>query len=55
MNDDRTSFIDVVQLVPRPIGPGEIAQLRALWWRQTALSHRLPAETNIIVMEGGRL
>ena len=31
----------------------QLAETRTLWWRQTALGHRLPAETNIIVMEGG--
>ena len=49
-----TSFINVAQLVPRPIGPGEIAQLRAMWWRQAALGHRLPAEIGVIVLEGGQ-
>ena len=39
----------------RPLGPGEFAQLRALWLRQAALGHRLPAEIGVIVLEGGRL
>ncbi len=41
------------QLRPRPIGSGELASLRALWWRQAALGHRLPAEIGVIVLEGG--
>ena len=64
MNDDRdfgardnpshTSFISVAQLVPRPIGPGELAELRVMWWRQARLGHRLPAEIGIIAIEGGQ-
>ena len=38
----------------RPIGPGELAALRAIFWRQAALGHRLPAEIGVIVLEGGR-
>ena len=53
-NPSHTSFINIAQLVPRPIGPGEIAQLRAMWWRQAALGHRLPAEIGVITIEGGR-
>ncbi len=49
----RTAFIDIAQLVPCPIRPDEIPELRALWWRQAALGHRLPAETGVIVVEGG--
>ena len=49
----RTVFIEFAQLHPRPIGPGELASLRALWWRQVALGHRLPAEIGVIVIEGG--
>ncbi len=41
------------QLRPRPIGSGELASLRALWWRQAAQGHRLPAETDIILIPGG--
>ena len=36
-----------------PVG-SQLAETRALWWRQAALGHRLPAEPNIIVLEGGR-
>ena len=50
-----TPFINVAQLVPRPIGPGEIAQLRAMLWRQAALGHRLPAERGVILIAGGKL
>jgi hypothetical protein len=48
-----TIVIDVAQLVPRPIGPGELAELRVVWWRQAALGNRLPAEHGVIVIEGG--
>ena len=44
--------IPVSQLRHRPIGPGELAALRAVWWRQRALGHRLPAEIGVIVIEG---
>ena len=44
----------ISQLRPRPIGPGELAALRAIFWRQAALGHRLPAEIGVIVLEGGR-
>ncbi len=27
--------------------------LRQLWWRQTALGHRLPAEPGVILIDGG--
>ena len=50
---DPTTFIDIVQLHPRPIGPGELAALRIIFWNQAALGHRLPAEAKIIVIEGG--
>ena len=54
-NPSHTSFINVAQLVPRPIGPGELAHLRAIWWRQAAMGHRLPAELGVIVIEGWRV
>ena len=50
----RTAFIDVAQLVPRPVRPDEVPELRAIFWRQAALGHRLPAEIGVIVIEGGR-
>ena len=49
----RTAFIEFAQLVPRPVRDDEIPELRVLWWRQAALGHRLPAETGVIVVEGG--
>ncbi len=52
---DHSLDIPVSQLRPRPIGPGEVAHLRALWWRQAALGHRLPAEIGVIAIEGGRI
>ena len=42
------------QLVPRPVRAHESPELRALWWRQAALGHRLPAELDVIVIEGDR-
>ena len=50
----RIAFIPVAQLVPRPVRPSEVPELRALWWRQVALGHRLPAERGVIAIEGGR-
>ena len=52
-NSDHSLEIDPAQLRPRPIGPGELAALRARFWRQAALGHRLPAEAGIILIEGG--
>ena len=43
----------ISQLRPRPIGPGELAELRSIFWRQAALGHRLPAELGVILLEGG--
>ena len=53
-SSDHSLSIPVSQLLPRPIGPGELPELRALWWRQAAAGHRLPAEAEIILIEGGR-
>ena len=52
-NSNPIGFIDVTQLVPRDVRPDEIPELRALWWRQARLGHRLPAERGVIVIEGG--
>ena len=30
------------------------AELRAVWWHQAALGHRLPAEPGVIVIDGRR-
>ena len=49
----RTALIEFAQLVSRPACPDEIPELRAMWWRQAALGHRLPAEIGVIVVEGG--
>ncbi len=51
----RTAFIEFAQLVPRPVRDDEISELRALWWCQAALGHRLPDERGVIVIEGGRI
>jgi len=47
--------LDRAQLRPRPIGPGELAALRAIFWRQAAQGHRLPAELGVIVLDGGAI
>ena len=52
-NSDTTLEIPVSQLLPRPIGPGELAALRALWWRQARLGHHPPAARGVIVIEKG--
>ncbi len=49
----RTAFIKFAQLVHRDVRPDELPELRALWWRQATLGHRLPAEIGVIVVEGG--
>ena len=38
----------IAQLYHRPIGPGELASLRALWWSQASTGHGLPAEIGVI-------
>ncbi len=50
---DHSLEISISQLRHRPIRPGELASLRAMWWCQAALGHRLPAEIGVIVVEGG--
>ncbi len=52
-NSDTNLEIPLSQLHPRPIGPGELASLRAMWWRQASTGLRLPAECDIIVIAGG--
>ncbi len=52
-NPEHSLSLDHVQLRPRQIGPGELASLRAMWWRQAGTGHRLPAEIGVIVVEGG--
>ena len=47
------THLDPAQLIPRPVRADEIPELRALWWRQRALGHRLPAEAGIIAIKGG--
>ena len=53
-NSDATLDLPVSQLLPRPVRPDEIPELRGMWWRQARLGHRLPAEVGVIVIEGGR-
>ena len=49
----RTALIDISQLVPRPVRPDELLELRSIYWRQAALGHRLPAEPGIILITRG--
>ncbi len=37
-----------------PLTDRELADLRTLWWRQAALGYRLPAQPDLIVLDGGR-
>ncbi len=41
------------QLRHRPIGVGELASLRSIFWRQVSAGHRLPAEIDVILIPGG--
>ncbi len=50
---DHSLEIPTSQLLPRPVRPDEIPELRAIFWRQVALGHRLPAELGMILLEGG--
>ena len=52
---DHILNIPLSQLRHRPIGPGELATLRAIFWRQAGDGHRLPAKNGVIVIEGGAL
>jgi hypothetical protein len=45
--------VEIDQLRSRPIAPGELAALRAIFWRQAALGRRLPAEAGVILIRGG--
>jgi hypothetical protein len=45
----------VDQLVPRPMRPDELPDVRRLWWRQRRhKGMELPAERGLIVIKGGR-
>ena len=46
--------ISVSQLLPRPVRPDELPELRRIWWSQAAAGFRLPAEAGVILIEGGR-
>ena len=52
-SEDRT-YLDVAQLLPRPVRPDEVPELRAIYWRQARAGFRLPAEAGVILIEGGR-
>ena len=49
---DHSLEILTSQMVPHPVRPDEIPELRAIFWRQVVLGHRLPAEIDVIVIEG---
>ncbi len=51
---DTTVDLPISQLLLRNVRPDEIPELRALWWRLTALGYRLLAERRVIRLEGGR-
>ena len=51
-SSDHSLEIPLSQLHSRQIGPGELAALRDIFWRQAALGHWLPAEVGVIVIEG---
>jgi len=46
------AFIEFAQLVHRDVRPDELPELRAMWWHQAALGHRLPAAHGVIVIMG---
>ena len=48
---DTNLEVPVSQLVPRPVRPDEIPELRAIWWRQIAHGIRLPAEPGVILLD----
>ena len=50
---DLTSQIERSQLRPRDVRPDEFPELRAIFWRQAGRGHCLPAEIDVIVIEGG--
>ena len=50
---DHSLSIPVCQLLPRPVRPNELPELRRLWWAHAREGHRLPAELEIILIEGG--
>ncbi len=54
-NDESDTTLDfpISQLRSRPIGPGELSALRVLWWRHASAGHRMPAEIDVILIEGG--
>ena len=52
-NSNANLEIPLSQLRHRPIGPGELAALRAVWWRQAGLGQHLPAEPGVILITRG--
>ena len=52
-NSDTNLEIPLSQLRHRPIRPGELAALRAIFWRQASTGLRMPAERDVIVIQGG--
>ena len=54
VDPSHATFVDVADLVSRPVRADEIPELRSIYWRQARLGHHLPAERGVIVLEGGR-
>ncbi len=52
---DHSLNIPISQLRHRPIEPGELPELRSIYWRLAALGHRLPAERGVIVITGSAI
>ena len=44
--------IPVDQLIPRSMRRDETRYVRQVWWNQARLGHRMPAERDVILIEG---
>jgi hypothetical protein len=53
--EDHSLSIPTSRLLPRAVRSDELGEFRAIFWRQVALGHRLPAELSVIVLKGGRV
>ena len=55
MNRARYFRLPVFRLFPRPMRPDELPHVRRLWWHwRRHEGVNLPAEKNVIVVEGGK-
>jgi hypothetical protein len=41
-------------LLLRPMRPGELPDVRRVWWNQARLGYRLPPERDVILLTGGK-